>query len=75
MYMASQDLYPFWQHASDGIAFLKTYLRNRGYWTGPVVDVRNCPPIAPPSKRTSNEYAIAQAHMHAKNTHMHGTKS
>ena len=73
--MASQELYPYMQHAHDGIAFMKTMLKNRGLWSGPVVDVSRCPPIAPPSKRTSNEYAIAQARIHVKNTHMHGTQS
>ena len=73
--IASQDLYPYWEYAHDGIAFMKTMLKNRSFWSGPVVDVSRCPPIAPPTKRSQNQYVIAQARIHAKNTHMHGTKS
>ena len=62
--MFSQDMYPIEQHAADGITFMKTMLKNRGFWSGPVVDVSRCPPIAPPTKRRKNEFVIAQAWRH-----------
>ena len=35
--------------AEDGVTFMKTHLKNRGFWTGPMVDVRDAPAISPPS--------------------------
>ena len=61
----SQEMYPWYQYAYDGIAFMKTMLKNRGLWSGPVVDVSRMPLVAAPTKRRQNEYQIAQARTHA----------
>lgn len=63
--ITSQELYPFFQYAHDGIAFMKTLLKNRGLWSGPLVDVSRMPLIQPPTKRMQNQYVIAQARTHA----------
>jgi hypothetical protein len=57
----SQELYPWMDFAEDGITFMKLHLKIRGFWTGPIVDVRDAPAISPPSKRNQNNFVIAQA--------------
>ena len=54
----SQDWMDF---AEDGVAFMKTHLKNRGFWTGPIVNVRDAQAINPPLKRNQNNFVIAQA--------------
>lgn len=68
-------MYPYVQFAHDGITFMKTMLKCRGWWSGPVVDVSMCPPITPPTKRSQNQYVIAQALIHAWNSNMAHTHS
>ena len=47
--------------AEDGITFMQLHFKIRGFWTGPIVDVRDAPAISPPSQRNQNNFVIAQA--------------